>query len=198
MLYKICVKDPIRLTFVYQKVPVVVVKLQCTKRNSVQKQWHTLDSWPQVGKRWVSYKYSQPYLFKWNHHFNPLISKRGSSRSTWYVIFWFLSGFMVDTLLVSPECSVFSWTPLTSHRWPTPTTANVWWFPAVNYHLFLECPLRLWCFADTLFLLPMMPLMTQWNCLQFWRIWLKGTPPKMDGLPTIKPQMLRLLPPTFL
>lgn len=115
-----------------------------------------------------------------------------------YVIFWFWSGFMVDTLLVSPERSVFSWTPLTSHRWPTPKTANVWWFPAVNYHLFLECPLRSWCFADTLFLLHMMPLMTQWNCQQFWRIWLKGTPPKMDGLPTTKPQMLRLLPPTFL
>ena len=119
------------------------------------------------------------------------ISKRGSSRSTWYVIFWFLSGFMVDTLFVSPEC-------LTSHRWPTPTTANVWWFPAVNYHLFRECPLRSWCFADPLFLLHMMPLMTRWNCQQFWRICLKGTPPKMDGLPTIKPQMLRLLPPTFL
>lgn len=64
-----------------------------------------------------------------------------------YVIFWFLSGFMVDTLLVSPECSVFSWTPLTSHRWPTPTTANVWWFPAVNYHLFLECPFKIVMFC---------------------------------------------------
>ena len=175
--------------------------LNCSaqKRNSVQKQWHTLDSWPQVGKRWVRYKYSQPYLFKWNGNLTPLYqSMEVPVQHGIYVIFWFLSGLMVGTLLVSRECSVFSWTPLTSHRWPTPTTANVWWFPAVNYHLFLECPLRSWCFADTLFLLHMMPLMTQWNCQQFWRIWLKGTPPKMDGLPTIKPQMLRLLPPTFL
>ena len=134
---------------------------------------------------------------KWNHHFNSFISIKALKfpfnmvRNLW--------GFMVDTVLVSPGQDIC---------WTNSKEANVWWFPTVHHHLFLENPLRSLCFADTLFLLHMMfcffwPLMQLSTILkdmaegQTLQKWMAFVPSNIKYLGCFLQRLFKLLGPTM-